>query len=306
MRCLGVLTLLLAAPIAAFSTGFSTPAATVLRRSAFTTAQAPLSLPLLRSSPSCQRHRTSVGSTKSSYSVTRMSGGSGSDKALAVVVYVSVKPGTEQAFIEASLNNAKNSVQEEGIARFDFIQNKEDPTKFVLVEVYKTDDAGAKHKETAHYAAWRDTVADMMAEPRSASKYKNIFPGSFGDWDVPADLMKGSAESGKDELLAVHVFVHVTEGAEQKFIDASLANAMNSVKEPGVARFDVLQDTENPRKFCLVEVYSNPDAPAAHKETAHYAAWRDAVADIMAEPRSALKYANIFPAKDGAWRSSKL
>lgn len=235
--------------------------------------------------------------------MARMSGGGAADKVLAVVVYVKVKPGTEAAFIQASLSNGKNSVQEEGIARFDVIQNKDDPTKFVLMEVYKTADAPAKHKETGHYAAWRDTVADMMAEPRSAAKYTNIFPGSFAAWDVPETLMKGSAESGKDDVLAVHVFVHVTEGAEQKFIDASLANAMNSVKEPGVARFDVLQDTENPRKFVLVEVYSNVDAPAAHKETAHYAAWRDAVADIMAEPRSAIKYSNLFPAKDSNWRS---
>jgi len=232
-----------------------------------------------------------------------MSGGGG-DKALVVVVYVKVKPGTEDAFKAASLLNAKNSVQEEGIARFDVIQSEEDSTKFVLVEVYKDDAAPASHKETSHYAEWRDTVADMMAEPRSALKYDSIMPDTFGGWDVPAGLMKGSAEAGSESLLCVHVFVSVTPGKEAEFAKFSVENARNSIKEKGVARFDVMQQQENKSKFCLVEVYSNPDAPAAHKETAHYAAWRDGVADMMAEPRSALKYKNLFPATDANWRSS--
>jgi quinol monooxygenase YgiN len=81
-----------------------------------------------------------------------------------------------EAFKQASTDNARNSVQEAGIARFDVIQQAEDPTRFILVEVYKTSDAPAAHKETAHYARWRDTVADMMAEPRQGIKYTNIFP----------------------------------------------------------------------------------------------------------------------------------
>ena len=104
---------------------------------------------------------------------------------LAVHVFVTVKPGTEDAFKEASLANARASSEEEGIARFDVIQQIDDPSKFVLVEVYKNDAAPALHKETAHYATWRDTVADMMAEPRSAIKYKNLFPNTAAGWDYP-------------------------------------------------------------------------------------------------------------------------
>jgi autoinducer 2-degrading protein len=99
-----------------------------------------------------------------------------------VHVFVHVKPDTIDAFKSASLENAQNSVQEPGIARFDVIQELEDPTKFVLVEVYRTPEDPAKHKETAHYKKWRDTVADMMATPRSAIKYGNIFPDENG-WD---------------------------------------------------------------------------------------------------------------------------
>ena len=102
---------------------------------------------------------------------------------LVVHVFVHVKSESVDAFKVASIENARNSVQEPGIARFDVVQQEDDPTRFVLVEVYRTADDPARHKETAHYANWRDTVADMMAEPRSAVKYANVFPDENG-WDM--------------------------------------------------------------------------------------------------------------------------
>ncbi len=102
---------------------------------------------------------------------------------LVVHVFVHVIPESVDAFKAASLENARNSVQEPGIARFDVIQQADDATRFVLVEVYRTSEDPARHKETAHYALWRDTVADMMAEPRSAVKYANVFPDDNG-WDM--------------------------------------------------------------------------------------------------------------------------
>jgi len=97
-----------------------------------------------------------------------------------VHVFVHVKPGQVEAFRAATLENAHNSMQEPGIGRFDVIQQQDDPARFVLVEVYRTPDDPAKHKETAHYQKWRDTVADMMAEPRSSIKYSNVFPDDQG------------------------------------------------------------------------------------------------------------------------------
>jgi len=99
-----------------------------------------------------------------------------------VHVFVHVKPEKIEDFKAASLQNARESVKESGVARFDVIQQKNESTRFVLVEVYRTSDDPARHKETAHYQKWRDTVADMMAEPRSAIKYTNIFPDDQG-WD---------------------------------------------------------------------------------------------------------------------------
>src|SRR3982751_6427021 len=101
-------------------------------------------------------------------------------------------------------------------------------------------------------------------------------------------------------LLIVHVHVHVKPDAVAAFRAASEVNARESVREPGIARFDVIQSREDPTRFVLIEVYRDADAPAAHKETAHYQAWRDAVADLMAEPRTSVKYVNVFPA-DQAW-----
>lgn len=99
---------------------------------------------------------------------------------LIVHVHVSVKPESIEAFRQASIENASASLGEPGVARFDVIQQQDDPSKFVLVEVYRSPEAAAAHKETAHYARWRDTVAPMMAQPRSSVKYFNVFPGDDG------------------------------------------------------------------------------------------------------------------------------
>lgn len=102
---------------------------------------------------------------------------------LAVHVNILVKPDCVEDFIAATEENAMNSLQEPGIARFDFVQDRDDPAHFVLVEVYKDADAPAAHKETAHYAKWRDTVADMMAEPRSSIKFETLYPEP-GLWET--------------------------------------------------------------------------------------------------------------------------
>ena len=93
----------------------------------------------------------------------------------------------------------------------------------------------------------------------------------------------------------IHVHVRVRADAVDAFKQASVVNAAHSLREPGVARFDVIQQQDDPTRFVLVEAYRTVEAIAAHKETAHYAAWRDAVATMMAEPRSSTRYANLFP-----------
>jgi (4S)-4-hydroxy-5-phosphonooxypentane-2,3-dione isomerase len=96
-------------------------------------------------------------------------------------------------------------------------------------------------------------------------------------------------------MLIVHVHVKVKRDLIDAFKSATLTNAQASRKEPGIVRFDLLQQNDDPARFLLVEAYRTPDAPAAHKETQHYKTWRDTVEKMMAEPRQSVKFTNIDP-----------
>lgn len=102
-------------------------------------------------------------------------------------------------------------------------------------------------------------------------------------------------------MLVVHVDIEVLPGRVEEFHQACLANAQASLCEAGVLRFDVLQDRDDSTHFALVEVYADEDAPAAHKATEHYATWRDTVADMMARPRTSVKYEALYPTDAAAW-----
>ena len=101
-------------------------------------------------------------------------------------------------------------------------------------------------------------------------------------------------------MLVVHVQVQVKPECVAAFLAATLENARQSVEEPGIARFDVVQQADDPARFVLVEVYRTAEAPAAHKATPHYAVWRDAVAPMMAAPRTSVKFVNRYP-EDAGW-----
>lgn len=107
-----------------------------------------------------------------------------STQMLIIHVFIHVKPDDVAAFTTATLENARNSVQEPGVVRFDVIQQDDDPTRFVLLEIYRTAADPARHKETAHYLTWRNAVEPMMAEPRRSVKYRAVFPEAAG-WERP-------------------------------------------------------------------------------------------------------------------------
>ena len=107
-----------------------------------------------------------------------------STQMLIIHVFVHVKPDDVAAFTTTTLENARNSVQEPGVVRFDVIQQDDDPTRFVLLEIYRTPADPARHKETAHYLTWRNAVEPMMAEPRRSVKYRAVFPEAAG-WERP-------------------------------------------------------------------------------------------------------------------------
>ena len=107
---------------------------------------------------------------------------------LVVHVHVRIRPGQAQAFLAATLVNARASLGEPGVLRFDVLQDQADPEHVVLVEVYRDDEASAAHKLTPHYATWRDTVAEMMAEPRQSVRYSAVFPVATGGWATDSPL----------------------------------------------------------------------------------------------------------------------
>jgi (4S)-4-hydroxy-5-phosphonooxypentane-2,3-dione isomerase len=122
-----------------------------------------------------------------------------------------------------------------------------------------------------------------------------VRPSARNSWLAPGSVgMLGA-------VLVVHVHVSVQPDRVDEFLAATDRNARASLEEPGVVRFDVLQDQADPTHVVLVEVYRDEGAAAAHKETSHYATWRDAVADLMARPRESMKFAAVFPTADNQW-----
>jgi autoinducer 2-degrading protein len=106
-------------------------------------------------------------------------------------------------------------------------------------------------------------------------------------------------------MLIVHVDIAVDPGRVDEFLRATIENATSSLQEPGVIRFDAIQDEADPAHVVLVEIYADADAAAAHKTTEHYATWRDTVADMMARPRSSQKFGPIFPVAEADWSSQR-
>jgi autoinducer 2-degrading protein len=96
-------------------------------------------------------------------------------------------------------------------------------------------------------------------------------------------------------MIATCVYIHVKADFIDKFIRVTTMNHMESVKEPGNLRFDFLQMADDPTFFMLYEAYDSDDAAAAHKNTRHYLAWKDAVEDLMAAPRKGVKYNIVQP-----------
>jgi len=249
-------------------------------------------------SGSFRQHSRSRRLLRTATSMTTAVNGGPKEDYLAVHVFGEVTAGNEKDFATASHANAKNSVNEAGVARFDFLRGEADPSRFCLIEVYKDKDAPAAHKETAHYNTWRSTVQEWMAEPRSAKKYTPIFPPA-AYWDIEASASESPSplDATETPLLCVMVDVQVKEGYEEAFIQATRANCECSVREPGVSRFDLLRNNDDPCNFVLVEVYNNPEAPALHKETKHYQTWRETVQEMMARPRQSEKFITQFPSR---------
>mmetsp|Transcript_38878 Transcript_38878/g.122456 ORF Transcript_38878/g.122456 Transcript_38878/m.122456 type:complete len:292 (-) Transcript_38878:85-960(-) len=215
------------------------------------------------------------------------------------VVDVNVTAGGDEAFLAASLENARNSVKEDDNKRFDVLQSQEDPNNFVLVEIYGSAEGPAAHKGTDHYLSWRDAVADLMGSPRQASQWDTVFPKDASSYSPDVILLEREESVYMD---ISHVSVDVKPGQEEDFIEASIRMAKETLKEDASMRLDILRSPDDPTKFLMIEVFRRPEDTVMHRRSDHFARWRDTVAGMMATPRTFKRYVNQFPNLPAGWK----
>jgi len=215
------------------------------------------------------------------------------------LVDVDVTPGQENAFLGASLENARASVREDMNRRFDVLQSRDEQNRFVLVEVYDGAEGPVEHKGTEHYLAWRDAVAGIMNSPRKAAQWDTIYPEKVDG--LKSDVLLFERESPFLDI--THVYVDVKPGSEEAFIKASMTYVDTTVKEERPCmRYDIFRNVDDPTKFLMIQVWRNPTETDLHRRTDNFARWRGRVADMMATPRVFKKYINHFPSVPAAWR----
>jgi len=215
------------------------------------------------------------------------------------VVDVNVTEPDLDAFLEASLENARNSVKEDTNLRFDVLQSTDDVAQFALVEIYSDPSGPVNHKETEHYLAWREAVADMMASPRKASQWDTVYPETAGalrptvlvlERDIPA------------ELDITHIFLESKPDKVDEFLEVTLENAKNTINERASVRCDVYQSVDNPAQFFILEVYPSVESAENHKNEEHYQKWASTIEPLIVGEPTEKHYVNHFPSVPGAWR----
>eukprot|EP01062_Namystynia_karyoxenos_P049409 TRINITY_DN3784_c0_g1_i1.p1 TRINITY_DN3784_c0_g1~~TRINITY_DN3784_c0_g1_i1.p1 ORF type:complete len:552 (+),score=180.87 TRINITY_DN3784_c0_g1_i1:72-1658(+) len=205
--------------------------------------------------------------------------------AYATLVQVHVTSGREEDFARASHNNASCSVHEDGNRRFDVLRNTADPSKFILYEVYERDECADIHWATGHYLEWRDTVADMMAQPRSAETYR-LLHASHPPRKPGHDRCAAPAE-----VAVTHFAVRAGEGAA--FAAAAQRRAESAEQAPGNVRFDVMQQKDNDCRLVVVEAWE-PSADAAAR-----GGWLAEVEGVLEQPPAATAYSAVFMPRRG-------
>jgi len=224
--------------------------------------------------------------------------GEGQRAAHIAVVNVDVTPGGEEQFIEASMDNARKSIREESNQRFDILRSVDDPTKFTLIEIYRKETGPVDHKSTAHYLTWRETVADLMATPRSASQWDTIYP-QFASGFQPEALI---LERFPPDVFGIeHEYVTLGEVAWEPFKELSLGYAKFSMREDKSMRVDVLKGLgEDSDKILIIRVFRSIRALEDHKKVTTYLGWKVG-RDKMSINHEIKRYENIFPSLAKGW-----
>eukprot|EP01032_Pedospumella_encystans_P009805 gene9805-11513_t len=232
--------------------------------------------------------------------------------------------GAQAAFYEATLNNARNSILEDGVVRFDLLRGIENANEFLLVEVYKDASDHGKHRLTPHYNEWRPTVEPFMAQDRSVTKYETIFP-EVSAWTKSESSSKEDLQ-GYTESRPWHAAPfesstgsdskHVRGGLLVRLMDAQVAaekaqefelvtKALCAVclRESGVQRMDLLRSIDNNTpdanqrmtKYRIVKVFNSPSGEELHEGSSHYQVWRERVLPYLMMELATESYTTLFP-----------
>lgn len=246
---------------------------------------------------------------------------------LAVHVTGELTKGSSDAFYKATLNNARNSILESGVSRFDLLRNVDRSNEFMLIEVYKDASAPDKHKLTQHYKDWRVAVEPFMAVPRAASKYSTVYPPTAA-WDAletsSSEQLDGTSYQahrpwmaqpfantvqtrdtsevvGKGGVLAHLVEYNVAKSDAEQFLSMALHYCRQSSRESAIHRIDLLANNINAdaaqahSNFVLMEMYTSAQGVAAHESAAHQQQWQAAVAPLLTQPAHTRRYTTLFP-----------
>lgn len=236
---------------------------------------------------------------------------------LAVHVSGELKEGSTAGFYTATLNNARNSILESGVSRFDLLRSFDKPNEFMLIEVYKNLSAPDNHKLTQHYKDWRVAVEPFMAVPRAASKYTTVYP-PVSSWDAqersnsedPVEYHTrrpwiaqpfANNVNVKGGVLAHLLEYKVARANTAQFLSLALEYCQRSNCESAIHRIDLLADNSNAddklehSTFVVVEMYSSAESVVAHLAEAHQQAWTASIAPILAQPAHTRRYTTLFP-----------
>lgn len=217
-----------------------------------------------------------------------------------VVVDVDVRNRNRSDFIAATIEKARESAREQWNARFDVRQCVEEPTMFIVKEVYEEASGAADHRASKHTAIWRDVVKDMMATPRKNTHYESIFPERASAYSPSTIMLE---RDNPVSLNITHIYASVKPGKEDTFIQATLRNAEGTMTEPDAMRYDFLRNVEKPNKFLIIEVFRTDQAAKLHVRKPHNVLWRREVLNLLEMPRRIRRFKNIFPSVPAAWET---
>ena len=200
-------------------------------------------------------------------------------------VNIDVKPECLETFLQEARDFGRESVKEPGCLRFDVIQQLDDPTKCMLLEVFRTDEDAEFHRTTPQYLRWLEIAPPLVVEPRIRIRYEPIVPEPAA-WEV--------TPVGRKAGVILHVHLQAKPERLDDFVREVSALGEGSAAEPGCVRFDAVRQLDDPTRAMLMEVFDTQEDLDVHHDDPHFARWADAVGSLVIEPRVRIRYRYVY------------